>query len=69
MLMEHILRLYLTSVFTKKISGNSNRCPHRTSSHKADVPVLKKYRPISVTTTFAEIFERLLINQLGLEDG
>ena len=31
---------------------------------KGDVSVLTNYRPISVTTTFAKVFERLLLNQL-----
>ena len=31
---------------------------------KGDVSVLTNYRPFSVTPTFAEIFERLLLNQL-----
>ena len=31
---------------------------------KGDVSVLNNYRPISVTPTFAKIFERLLFNQL-----
>ena len=31
---------------------------------KIDVSVLTIYRPISVTPTFAKVFERLLLNQL-----
>ena len=31
---------------------------------KGDVSVLTNYRPISVTPTFAKVFERLLLNQL-----
>ena len=31
---------------------------------KGDVSVLTIYRPISVTPTFAKVFERLLLNQL-----
>ena len=31
---------------------------------KRDVSVLTNYRPISVTPTFAKVFERLLLNQL-----
>ena len=31
---------------------------------KGDVSVLTNYRPISVTSTFAKVFERLLLNQL-----
>ena len=31
---------------------------------KRDVSVLTNYRPISVTSTFAKVFERLLLNQL-----
>ena len=31
---------------------------------KGDVSVLNNYRPISVTPTFAKVFERLLLNQL-----
>ena len=62
--MGHIFRLYLTIVF-KRVFPTILKDAHITPTfNKGDVSVLINYRQISVTPTFAKVFERLLLNQL-----
>ena len=62
MLLGHIFRLYATIVFKRKFFQQFLRITP--IFKKGDVSVLTNYRPISVTPTFAKVFERLLLNQL-----
>ena len=59
------LQFIFNDCIQEKVFPTILKDAHITTIFKTgDVSVLTKYRPISVTPTFAKVFERLLLNQL-----
>ena len=58
------LQITFNDCFQEKVYPTILKAAHITPIFKkGDVSVLTNYRPISVTPTFAKVFERLLLNQ------